>query len=163
MTSPASNSTDDQSTSNSQSWAEQLKSLIKKSQKEIEEFILQLSLGKADADKKYDEVRSEFSKKISEWKLTFAEYKKTGKQTMDDLKKKLEELELQLSLGKAEAADTFSERRKKIVKKLNELEAELKNNPDLKEARENIQNEIEKFKLKLEILAQHLKRTINKS
>ncbi len=142
-----------QSTSKSQPISEKIRNVIAKTQQELEEFILQLSLGKADASVKYEEMKKEFRKKISEWKLTVSKLKKISKQEILDMKSKLEELELQLTLGKAEAMDAFSEQKKKITKVLHQLEDVAKNNPELKDSIRDFENEIEKFKLKLEILA----------
>ncbi len=124
---------------------------IKKAQIELEEFQLQLALGKAEVKDKYEETKKKFNKLLHETKLKVNELK-GGK---DELQTRLEELQLQLTLGKADTIDAFNEQKKKITRALNNLEKELENNPFTAEVHAKLQHEIERFKIKLEILRLH--------
>ncbi|MFM7022197.1 MAG: hypothetical protein ACKOXB_04405 [Flavobacteriales bacterium] len=124
---------------------------IKKAQVELEEFQLQLALGKAEAKDKYEDVKKKFDHMVHETKLKVNELK--GEK--DDLQSRLQELQLQLALGKADSIDAFIEQKKKITQALNKLELELKNHPFTAEVHAKLQHEIERFKIKLEILRLH--------
>ncbi len=124
---------------------------IKKAQVDLEEFQLQLALGKAEAKDKYEDVKKKFNKMVHETKLKVNELK--GEK--DELQSRLEELQLQLALGKADTIDAFNEQKKKITRALNNLEKELENNPFTAEVHTKLQHEIERFKIKLEILRLH--------
>lgn len=132
--------------------AEKISAGLKKAQKEIEEFALQASLGKAEAGDKFETLKSEFSEKAREWKQFFSNLKTSNQEKADKLKSQLEELQLQLSLGKADAKDYFFDQKKKILNALHELESGLKENPEFNERMNEFKSEIEKFKLKLSIL-----------
>jgi hypothetical protein len=124
---------------------------FKKAQQEIEELSLQLSLGKAEAKDKFEEIKKEFSNMLNHWKTTdFYKNLATGKQELQTI---FEELQVQLDLGKAEAKEAFEEQKKKIFESINKLEAEAKNNPAYARYSMEIKEEIEKFRLKVEILA----------
>lgn len=124
---------------------------IKKAQIDLEEFQLQLALGKAEAKDKYEQLKSKFNKLVHETKLKVNEMK--GKK--NELQMRLDELQLQLALGKADTLDAFNEQKKKIIRALNNLEKELENNAFTSEIKTKLQHEIEKFKIKLEILRLH--------
>lgn len=132
--------------------AEKISAGLKKAQKEIEEFALQASLGKAEAGDKFEELKGEFREKAGEWKQFFSNLKSSNQEKADKLKSQLDELQLQLSLGKADAKDYFFEQKKKILNSLHELESGLKENPKINERLNEFNTEIEKFKLKLHIL-----------
>ena len=114
---------------------------------ELEEFQLQLALGKAEASDKYEEVKKKFNHIIHEAKEKLGE----GKVIVKDLKGKFEELQLQLALGKAETKEVFNEQKEKILKAVHSIEAILKASAAAGYY-VTLQNEIEKFKIKMEIL-----------
>ena len=124
---------------------------IKKAQVDLEEFQLQLALGKAEARDKYEDVKKKFNKMVHETKLKVNELK--GKK--DELQSRLEELQLQLALGKADTIDAFNEQKKKITRALSNLEKELEKNHFTAEVHTKLQHEIERFKIKMEILRLH--------
>ena len=138
--------------SNPESFTEKIRSGIKKAQAEIEEFALQFALGKAVAGEKFEELKKDFMGKTSLWKQRIAALKTGNEKEMELLKSKIEALQVQLALGKADAKDFFIVQKKKILDSVHEIESGLKRNPLAKELQREISHEIEKFKLKLEIL-----------
>jgi hypothetical protein len=68
------------------------------------------------------------------------------------LKTRVEDLELQLALGKSETKEIFEAQRKKILEALVRLENDLKQSLPASINLEELYHEIEKFKLKLEII-----------
>lgn len=125
---------------------------LKKAAVELEEFRLQVALGKAEAKDKYEEAKKIFSAKLHEFHLKFNKVKDTtGKKAMN-LKAVFEELHLQLSLGKAETKEIYEEQLKKITKALKKFERFLREHKLTAELYTIIHDEIEKFKVKLEIL-----------
>lgn len=121
---------------------------IKKAQVDLEEFQLQLALGKAEAKDTYEDAKKTFNRLVHQAKRKVNEIK--GKK--DEIQVRLEELQVQLALGKAETLDAFDEQKKRITKAISNLEKALKENKFAAEVQAKLQHEIEKFKIKLEIL-----------
>jgi hypothetical protein len=122
---------------------------LKKAAVELEEFQLQLALGKAEVSDKYEEVKKNFNEVIHEAKVNLA----GGTSIVNDLKGKLEELQLQLALGKAETKDSFKEQKIKILNAIHDIEVTLKMTDIGAELYSKLNSEIEKFKIKMEILS----------
>lgn len=111
---------------------------------ELEEFQVQFALGKAEASDKYEEVKKKFSDIIHDAKQKL--------NNTADLKNKFDELLLHLALGKAEAKEVFNEQKEKILKTIHEIENALKGSEIGMEFYLKLHSEIEKFKIKMEIL-----------
>lgn len=117
-------------------------------QQELDELALQLSLGKAEARDKFEELKVEFRNKVAALKLQLHQSEETIR---PEVLRTLEEFELQLALGKAETKDRFHEQKIKILHSLNTLEQAW--TEWIKTLDSNFfTHEAEKFKLKLEIL-----------
>ncbi len=117
-------------------------------QQELDELALQLSLGKAEARDKFEELKVEFRDKVGALKLQLHQSEETIR---PEVLRTLEEFELQLALGKAETKDRFHEQKIKILHSLNTLEQAW--TEWIKTLDSNFfTHEAEKFKLKLEIL-----------
>ena len=114
---------------------------------ELQEFRLQIALGKAEARDKFEEIKKKFHASIQTLKMRMNESK-----TANDIKQKLDELQVQLALGEAEAREAFSSQKEKILKSIHEIEALLKAHEGDTEFYLKLSNELEKFKIKLEIL-----------
>ncbi|MGE0771920.1 MAG: hypothetical protein AB7K37_09440 [Cyclobacteriaceae bacterium] len=118
-------------------------------QRELDELAVQLALGKAEAKLKFEEVKAEFKSKL-------ADFRKLLDEAPDSIpakvKQGLEKLELQLALGKAETRDAFEEQKDKLLAGVAHIEKEIKDWLDEFGSTSAIGHEIEKFKLKLEIL-----------
>ena len=142
----------DQPKLNVQSIADKFSNTIKKAQQEVEQMAIQFSLGKAEAAEQFEKTKKEFNEKLQEWKKLYPELEKSGMAGAEKLKAKMEELQVQLALGKAEAKDLFEEQKKKIMNAVAEVESEIKSNPSWVEYRDDFKGEVEKFKLKMEIL-----------
>jgi hypothetical protein len=119
-------------------------------QREIDELVLQFALGKAEARDKFEETKKEFTGRVSEFKRS-----NLGTKIVDSSKKlkgALEELEVQLNLGKAESKEMFDEQKKKIEALIAKVRKEIKLVKEEVLEKEHLEHEIEKFKLKLEVL-----------
>lgn len=103
---------------NQKHFGDNLVSAIKKAATELEEFQVQMSLGKAEAADKVNEVKSKFKSIIHEAKNKI----NSGDEKLKEVQGKLEHLELQLALGKAEAKDAFEEQKKKIKNTIYDIE-----------------------------------------
>lgn len=119
-------------------------------QKEIDEFVVQMALGKAEAKDEFEEIKKQFRARVHEFKLLLNDLPRHA--MSPNIKQRIDELEVQLALGKAETKDQFEDQKNKLLKAINGIEAavnkwigELENSP-------TFGHEIEKFKLKLEIL-----------
>lgn len=125
---------------------------LKKATVEIEEFQLQFALGKADAKDVYEDLKRKFNLKMHDLKQTAHKLKDQVSDDADKLKAAFEELQLQLALGKADTKDLFEEQRKSILKALHKIESAIKENETANSYYVKLLEEIEKFKIKLEIL-----------
>jgi ElaB/YqjD/DUF883 family membrane-anchored ribosome-binding protein len=123
---------------------------LRKAAIEIEELQVQAALGKAEAKDKYEEIKKKFNLVLHEAKSKI----ESGKETVEDIDTKFDELRVQLELGKAEGLDAFKEQKKGLLAKLHEIEVNIKTNKRLNDIYAFVLLEIEKFKLKLEVLEQ---------
>ncbi|NND51670.1 MAG: hypothetical protein HKN54_04635 [Flavobacteriaceae bacterium] len=121
---------------------------LRKAATEMEEFQVQAALGKAEAQDAFEDAKKRFSKFLQDSKYKFQE----GKEQFKEIDPKLDELRVQLELGKAEALDKFREQKKELLMKLHELEFQIKQNPRFDRMNAFMQIEIEKFKVKLDLL-----------
>jgi hypothetical protein len=122
-------------------------------QREVDELALQLALGKAEVKEKYEEVKKEFRYRVVNFKNALLN--RQSNEVYKDLIARLNQLEERLKTGKLESREKFVEERKFILKTLRTIEVEIKNRlPDSEDVK-LLKQEIEVFKLKLEIL--HLK------
>lgn len=90
-------------------------------EKSLDEFQLQLALGKAEALDEFEKQK----KKINEFVFDFQqkiEQVTTETELISRLKTVLQELQLQLALGKAESKEVFEEQKEKIIKVLGDLD-----------------------------------------
>jgi tRNA U34 5-methylaminomethyl-2-thiouridine-forming methyltransferase MnmC len=129
---------------------EKIADKLLKAQQEIDELVIQFALGKAEGKEKFEEIKKEFRQRVSEFKklleivaLDFL---------TPETRQKIEELEVQLALGKAESKELFEEQKKKIMKALLEVEAAIKPWINSTKLPDNFSHDVEKFKLKLEII-----------
>lgn len=122
---------------------------LKNALTELEEFQLQLALAKADASDKYEEIKKTLNETIHEAKI-----KLLGNKTeIHDLAILLEELQLLLILGKASSKEIFNEQKSRILNVLINIEKLLTITIIGAELYSMLKPEIEKFKIKLEILS----------
>jgi type I site-specific restriction endonuclease len=131
-----------------QTTSEKLADWMRKAAVEIEEFQVQFALGKAEAEDKFEEVKHNFREFIHEAKGLMDK----GQEKSKDIQAVFEELQLQLNLGKAETKEVFSQQKAKIAKALSDLEEYISSTETGSEILEKTKAEIEKFKIKMEIL-----------
>lgn len=117
---------------------------------ELDELIVQLTLGTAEAKDKYHEIKMEFALRIRELK-DIVRSKVSGPEGTA-LAAKIAELEELLGIGKINTQAQFEEQKKKILDTLAAIETVIKNRFLSNEAINHFTNEFEKFKLKMEIL-----------
>lgn len=125
---------------------------LKKAANELEEFQLQFTLGKAETKDVYEKVKKDFNGYVHEAKLHFNTAKDLVNEKSQQLQAAFETLQVQLALGKADTKDIFDEQIKRISMALNELESTIRKNETADEYFTKLELEIEKFKIKLEIL-----------
>lgn len=115
---------------------------------ELEEFQVQLALGKMDALSKYDELKGRFNERMNEVKNNVEK----GQELWVEFKVQLEELQVQLALGKAESIERFREERQKILAKIHDIECKIKSHPMFINWYPEVLEEFEKLKIKLAVL-----------
>lgn len=125
---------------------------LKKATVELEEFRVQVALGKAEAHYAYEDAKIKFYRALHETEQRLSVSKTSTNSALDEFKVLFQTLQVQLALGKAETRDAFEAQRIKISHALHKLELFLESNQFTNELRESLHREIEKFKIKLEIL-----------
>src|SRR5436189_3568255 len=117
---------------------------------ELEELAVQLSLGKADAKAKYEEIKKDFRKRVNEFRVIVAA--EPQKNATIALIGKIIELETALLSGRVDAARVFEDQKKAILGTIVAIEEEVLRRFGKVPGVHNYIHETEKFKLKLEIL-----------
>jgi len=119
-------------------------------QRELDELTLQLALGKAEGKEKFEDIKKQFSVRLSNLRRVLNSPKVES--LSKDITVKLDELEKVLNAGKVKDREMFVAQRKLILKSLlafeNEVRKRLPENLDV----QHFAHEIENFKLKMEIL-----------
>lgn len=133
------------------SYKEKLGKFIQKAQTEIDELRLKIALGKMNGADLFEDMKHELKESLHEFRTEVDAKKQEVAETLNE---KLANLHLQLALGKAEVLDVYEEQKSIILKTITQLESELIENRDQlhSDVRMKIQNELEKFRLKMEIL-----------
>lgn len=120
---------------------------------EIGEFQVQLALGKTEAADEFERLKKVLANEFSERGSLF----RLGKRQYVKLAQHFDELRLQLALGKAETLDLYNEQKKAIngamVNLANEIGLYASDDP----FRNAVRTEIEKTRIKLELLRLHYK------
>ncbi|GCC50418.1 hypothetical protein SanaruYs_06330 [Chryseotalea sanaruensis] len=119
-------------------------------QQEIDELLLQLSLGKAEAKDKFEEIKQDLRHAIQEFKKLIRDEVKDALPI--PARKKLDDLISSLNDGKVNNKIIFTNQQKKIAQALEEVEHELKDWLERSASVNYLSHEIEKYKLKMEIL-----------
>ena len=130
---------------------DQLGKLINKAETELDELRLKISLGKMNGAELFEDMKKDLRNSFHE---ISTEVQTEGKEVAESVRANIETLQLQLALGKAEAKDTYEEQKIKISDAIHQLEQNVRDsrNAMSSEAKIKIQNELEKFRLKMEIL-----------
>ena len=130
---------------------DQLGKLINKAETELDELRLKISLGKMNGAELFEDIKKDLRESFN--KIS-SEVQTEGKEVVDTVRTKIETLQVQLALGKAESLDTYEEQKSKITNAIHELEQYVKDSRNIlsSDAKIQIQNELEKFQLKMEIL-----------
>lgn len=116
-------------------------------QQEIDEFTLQLALGGAEARDKFEELKRNLKIRLGELKAAFHLVA-----SEDRLRAKIEALEHLMKTAPVKDAVSFEDQKRQILEAIAAIEAEvLKKFKSLPAAHEFV-HEVEKLKLKLEIL-----------
>jgi len=130
---------------------DQLGKLIRKAEKELDELRLKISLGKMDGADLFEDMKKELTMSFNKIR---EELNNDSKEVAESVKVGIEGLQLQLALGKADALDAYELQKKKIGESINQLENTIRDttNRISYDTRIKIQNELEKFRLKMEVL-----------
>ncbi len=123
--------------------------LLHSLEKQIDELIVQLSLGKAEAAAHVEEAKEAFREKLDKIREAIAH-----DETHRNLASKLDHLRLQLSLGAMESRDAYHGQREKILHALHDTRAELQHLED--RVREDLHESADTLQLKLNALALNL-------
>ncbi|MGE0568560.1 MAG: hypothetical protein AB7O73_11470 [Bacteroidia bacterium] len=84
---------------------------------ELEHMQVQANLGKKEITEKYEEIKGNVNRNISQAKKQY----ESGTGTIGEIRNKLERLEVQLSLGKAEAKDWLKDQQENLEEGMRDL------------------------------------------
>lgn len=124
---------------------------LKKAITELEEFNVQVSLGKMEAHDAYEAAKKKMHHFLHETEQLLQSDEEV-KDLFTEFRATVEELRVQLALGKAETRDAFEAQRKKIATALSKLEAFVETKLAGNKTVAALRVEIVKFLIKLEIL-----------
>lgn len=123
-----------------------------KDQQEIDELVLQLSLGKAEAGEKFEEAKKQMKESVSEFKGTLKKGVKENKDWINAITAKLESLEIELGHSKAATKEMLTAQKKDILRRIEEVKIEIKKNPEAIKQATYFTAAAETLKLKMDIL-----------
>ncbi|MDI1354261.1 MAG: hypothetical protein PSX36_05065 [bacterium] len=134
-------------------FADKISDGLKSAVNEIEDLRIQGTLGLAEARDLFEQLKKKFHAQVSELKGIVDALRANG----EVLKfiNAIEFLEVQLALGKAESKEAFEHQSKRILVALRKLERAIKEEVNQNEQYAHLHFEIEKFKIKLDLLALH--------
>jgi len=130
---------------------DQLGKLINKAETEIDELRVKIALGKMNGADLFEDIKKELRSSFHE---ISNEIHKEGDEVSQSVRSNVDSLQLQLALGKADALDVYEAQKKKISEAIHKLEENVRDSRNMlsSNAKIRIQNELEKFSLKMEIL-----------
>lgn len=130
---------------------DQLGNLIHKAETELDELRLKIALGKMNGAELFEDIKKDLRESFHQ---ISSEVQKEGVEVADSIRTNVETLQVQLALGKAEALDAYEEQKTKIADAIKQLEQNVRDSRNTlsSDAKIKIQNELEKFSLKMEIL-----------
>lgn len=121
---------------------------LTQAQQEIDEFTVQLALGGAEARDKFEELKLNLKQKLADLKATFRLVSRE-----DRLQAKIEELEHLIKTTEGNDPVSFEEQKQRLIAAITVIETEVLKRFKLLPAVHDFVHEVEKFKLKLEILS----------
>ncbi len=130
---------------------QKLNSFIQKAQEEIDSLRVKAALGRMDATDVLYEMSKDMNQNLQHLSK---DLRNEGSALSAKAEDYMERIRYQVALGKAEAGKTYDERKEQLRRAMVEFDQWIKNegvglSP---ETRLKIQNELEKFRLKLDIL-----------
>ena len=130
---------------------DQLGKLINNAETELDELRVKIALGKMNGADLFEDIKKDLRGSFHE---ISNEIQGEGKEVADSIKMHVETLQMQLALGKAEALDEYDEQKTKIAEAIRHLEQNVRDSRNTlsSSAKIKIQNELEKFSLKMEVL-----------
>lgn len=125
---------------------------------ELEEFQLQLGLGKLEAREIYENLKKDY--RLSSHALLIKIDQ--GKQMTTDLRTSYDQFLLQLALGRADTMEQFKEQRAKILLAIHEFKVAISTHTQLGEIYNELVLLLEKLEIKLEMLSNNWQPTADK-
>ena len=123
-----------------------------KDKQEIDELVVQLTQGKAEARTKFEDIKKQMKKSVNDFKETLDSKIKENQVWAIAVKGKLDALESELNKGKAETKEMVTSQRKNILKGIEDVKLELKKNPEALKLANYYTSAAETAKLKMDII-----------
>jgi len=128
---------------------------FKKAAVELEELRVQMTLGSYEARDLYEQIKKDLHARLHEAGQALHEFK--NKEEVKRVIQSIEELRVQLNLGIAETEEAFEAQKKKLSHALAVVEAQVKGDPEFKKVYGEVRMQLEKFRVKLELLSLQFK------
>lgn len=123
---------------------------LSEAQQEIDELTVQLALGKAEAKDKFEDIKKEFRSRLNEFRQYLATLPSDTE--LSGARAIVDTLEKELEQGEASTQEAFASQQKKILTTTVSLQNTLKKKPAFSSLSHDFIHELEKFKIKLEIV-----------
>ena len=127
-----------------------------KDQQELDELAVQLALGKAEVNDKFEEAKKKMKKRVRKVTATVSSKFEQNKEWVQSLQEKLSNLAGHLGKGKAETQATFNEQKTNILQGLNEVEHEIQKSPEVSKQSRSFAVASEKIKLQMDLFEKKL-------
>ncbi len=130
---------------------EQLGTLIHNAESELDELRIKIALGKMNGADMFEDLKKDLHDFFHN---VTADVQTEGKDVAESLRANVSSLQDQLALGKADAIEAYETQKLKITQAISQLEQNVHDSrSNLSSALKiKIQNELEKFQLKMEII-----------
>ncbi len=127
-----------------------------KDQQELDELALQLALGKAEANDKFEEAKKKMKKRVRKVTASVSSKFEQNTEWVQSLKGKLSDLAGHLGKGKAETPESFNEQKERILKGLNEVDHEIQQRPEASKLSRSFNVASEKIQLQMDLFEKKL-------
>jgi hypothetical protein len=127
-----------------------------KDQQELDELAVQLALGKAEANDKFEEAKKKMRKRVKKVTAAVSSKFEQNKEWVQSLKGKLANLTDHLGKGKAETPEMYEEQKTNILQGLTEVEHEIQKSPEASKLSRSFNVASEKIKLQMDLFEKKL-------
>lgn len=137
---------------NNKSFTDRIIEGLHKTLAEVEDLQVQASLGKAEAKQLISKLKDNFHGYVHEAKVKFNDASTIIEENSAKIKEHFNEIEKIINTGVSDSLNTLGKQKESVSHLITDLEKSVKENKSSAKIYNDINLEIEKFKLKLELI-----------